>query len=92
MDIWRTDVADAVLEVDGKCNVKQANLDACVLFGYPASGMKSTNLSRLFQLKSGGYDLQHNTSQLSGCACLVPCQKNGQKDTCIILSHHMFIL
>lgn len=69
IDIWRTDVADAVLEVDGKCNVKQASLDACVLFGYPASGMKSTNLSRLFQMKSGGSDPQHNTLYLSGCSC-----------------------
>ena len=50
IDIWRTDVLDAVMEVDGNCNVKQANKDACTIFGYPAAGMKTLNLSRLFQL------------------------------------------
>ena len=50
IDIWRTDVLDAVVEVDGNCNIKHANKDACTMFGYPAAGMKTLNLSRLFQL------------------------------------------
>ena len=50
IDIWRTDVLDAVMEVDGTCNIKQANKDACTMFGYPAAGLKTQNLSRLFQL------------------------------------------
>lgn len=50
IDIWRTDVLDALMEVDGNCNIKQANKDACTMFGYPATGMKTLNLSRLFQL------------------------------------------
>lgn len=53
LDAWRTDVADAIMEVDGNCNVKQANLDACILFGYPAAGLKSTNLAKLFQINGG---------------------------------------
>lgn len=50
VDMWRTDGLDAIMEVDGNCNVKQANKDACTMFGYPVAGMKSLNLSRLFQL------------------------------------------
>lgn len=56
IDIWRTDVLDGVMEVDGTCNIKQANKDACTMFGYPAAGMKTLNLSRLFQL-AGDRDL-----------------------------------
>ena len=50
IDIWRTDVLEAIMEVDGYCNIKHANKDACTMFGYPVAGMKSLNLSRLFQL------------------------------------------
>ena len=50
IDIWRTDILDAIMEVDGKCNIKQANKDACVMFGLPVTGMKTLNLSHLFRL------------------------------------------
>ena len=63
IDIWRTDVLDAVMEVDGSCNVKHANKDACTMFGYPAAGMKTLSLSRLFQLagdKTCALPLLHN--------------------------------
>ena len=59
IDIWRTDVLDAVMEVDGNCNIKQANQDACTMFGYPAAGMKTMNLSRLFQLAGDAYQMTH---------------------------------
>lgn len=59
IDIWRTDVLDAVMEVDGNCNIKQANNDACTMFGYPAAGMKTMNLSRLFQLAGDAYPTTH---------------------------------
>lgn len=77
VDVWRTDVADAHLEVDGKCNVKQANVDACVLFGYPASGMKSINLSRLFQVGNAGmpcFKCSHLQMQPSANASAECCQ------------------
>ena len=50
IDIWRADVLDAIMEVDGSCNIKQANKDACIMFGYPEAGMKALNLSRLFHV------------------------------------------
>ena len=50
IDIWRTDVLDAIMEVDGNCNIKQANKDASTMFGFPVAGMKTLNLSRLFKL------------------------------------------
>ena len=50
IDIWRTDILDAIMEVDGNCNIKQANKDACTMFGLPVTGMKTLNLSHLFQL------------------------------------------
>ncbi len=50
IDIWRTDVLDAIMEVDGNCNIKQANKDASTMFGFPVAGMKTLNLSRLFHL------------------------------------------
>jgi len=55
IDIWRTDILDAIMEVDGNCNVKQANKDACTLFGYPAAGLKTLNLSRLFHLAGNAH-------------------------------------
>lgn len=64
IDIWRTDVLDAVMEVDGNCNVKQANKDACTMFGYPAAGMKTLNLSRLFQLAGD--------KKVCPCLCCTP--------------------
>ncbi|DBA94392.1 TPA: hypothetical protein ACH3X1_001997 [Trebouxia sp. C0004] len=50
LDIWRTDILDAIMEVDGNCNVKQANNDASTMFGFPVAGLKTLNLSRLFHL------------------------------------------
>ncbi len=50
LDIWRTDILDAIMEVDGNCNIKQANKDASTMFGFPVAGMKTLNLSRLFHL------------------------------------------
>ncbi len=38
------------MEVDGSCNIKQANKDACTMFGYPLAGLKTLNMSRVFQL------------------------------------------
>ena len=55
VDIWRTDILDALMEVDGKCNIKQANKDACVMFGLPVTGMKTSNLSHLFRLAGAAY-------------------------------------
>jgi len=45
-----TDILDAIMEVDGNCNIKQANKDASTMFGFPVAGMKTLNLSRLFKL------------------------------------------
>lgn len=50
LDIWRTDILDAIMEVDGNCNIKQANKDASTMFGFPVAGMKTLNLSRLLRL------------------------------------------
>ena len=50
IDIWRTDILDAIMEVDGNCNIKQANKDASTMFGFPVAGLKTLNLSRLFHL------------------------------------------
>ncbi len=47
LDTWRTDILDAIMEVDGNCNLKQANKDASTMFGFPVAGMKTLNLSRL---------------------------------------------
>lgn len=55
IDIWRTDGLDAILEVDGNCNVKHASKDACTMFGYPVAGMKTLNLSPLFQLAGDAF-------------------------------------
>ena len=55
LDIWRTDILDAIMEVDGNCNIKQANKDASTMFGFPVAGMKTLNLSRLFHLAGAGH-------------------------------------
>lgn len=65
IDIWRTDVLDAIMEVDGNCNIKNANTNACTMFGYPTAGMKTLNLSRLFQL--AGMLLKGNVPVVSDC-------------------------
>ena len=50
LDIWLTDILDAIMEVDGNCNIKQANKDASTMFGFPVAGMKTLNLSRLLKV------------------------------------------